>query len=159
MRPTLYMEAIYRVITSGVTWRIIPGPKSRRKEPFFSSKRIWCNLWKFTDWRTIFFSSAWMIWLFLIFFVGQTWDDPDIEWIWRFLVKMFVILTRLQLSLLSFCCWPKKKGDEMWSLYAEKLRILAERLEEASRQTGRRGVLDCWGGWWWIVNIGWWTMD
>ena len=37
------------------------------------------------------------------------------------------------------------KGDEMWSLYAEKLRLLAERFEEAPRLPMGR-LLDFRGG-------------
>ena len=92
----------------------------------------------------------------LICYVGRTWITRTLyihNVCWSFL---FVILIMLQLSLRSFL-FLETKGDEMWSLYAEKLRLLAERFEEAPRLPMGMSM-DFWGGCW-ILNVCWWTMD
>ena len=71
-------------------------------------------------------------------------DDPDI-YIYIYSVCWSIFLSSsLCCNSLSGVLFLEIKGDEMWSLYAEKLRLLAERFEEAP--TGR--LLDFWGGRW-----------
>jgi len=84
---------------------------------------------------------------FDMLYVGRTWITR-IYIIYIMFVGQFCLSSSLCCNSLSGVLFLEIKGDEMWSLYAEKLRLLAERFEEAP--TGR--LLDFWGGWW-ILNV------
>ena len=85
---------------------------------------------------------------FDMLYVGRTWITR-IYIIYIMFVGQFCLSSSLCCNSLSGVLFLEIKGDEMWSLYAEKLRLLAERFEEAPRQNGYRwGLLDFWGGWW-----------